>query len=311
MSEHSDQPLSSAEIHDGQLDEFRALVLAAFEQAQSKGKLDWDQMTSAVLKNRLLALTAREFSEARYGSPTFIHLVRRIPDLLEIIGHHPPYSVRIRVPVGTTTGQASSSETTQQYSGAGTAGDAAARDWRKFRIRDDLWRAVIDYGTGHSYVLDPDTALARPRGAGDESLPTLPTASAADVQAWRQEWIRTLSEATDSRYGADLSSWMEGSGRQADLPRPLRGSWAEFMKKRVAEILIDWFMGRGEAPPQDVMVVAETRSLPHAETIDEVVRVRQLRDLIIRAVRTMTYDELAQLPLPASILLRVEGRSGL
>ena len=73
--------------------------------------------------------------------------------------------------------------------------------------------------------------------------------------------------------------------------------------------ILEWFKAQGESPPNDLLVELEPRALPPAEAIDEVVRTRQLRDWIVRAVRTMTYEELAQLPLPASVLVRVAGRS--
>ena len=44
-----------------QLDEFRALIRSAFEQAQRSGKRDWEEMTSAVEKNRLSNITEDKF----------------------------------------------------------------------------------------------------------------------------------------------------------------------------------------------------------------------------------------------------------
>jgi len=44
-----------------ELDEFRTLVRIAFGQAQQSGKPNWEEMTSAVLKNRLLNLTQGQF----------------------------------------------------------------------------------------------------------------------------------------------------------------------------------------------------------------------------------------------------------
>lgn len=86
---------------DRGLDEFRELIRAAFEQARNSGKRDWSEMTAAVLKNRILDMTGREFSEDRYGSPSFIHLVRRVPDLLEIVNARPPTLLRLRANVTT------------------------------------------------------------------------------------------------------------------------------------------------------------------------------------------------------------------
>ena len=41
-------------------------------------------MTIAVLKNRLLDLTAREFTEARYGATSFKDFVSHYPDILQL-----------------------------------------------------------------------------------------------------------------------------------------------------------------------------------------------------------------------------------
>ncbi len=48
----------------------RALILAAFKQARAKGKPDWEVMTTAVLKNRILQLTGLSFNPNDYGAST-------------------------------------------------------------------------------------------------------------------------------------------------------------------------------------------------------------------------------------------------
>ena len=45
----------------------RDLLVAAFESARATGKRDWNTMTAAVLKNRVLHLTSRSFDEAALG----------------------------------------------------------------------------------------------------------------------------------------------------------------------------------------------------------------------------------------------------
>jgi len=279
------------------LDEFRALVHAAFEQAQSSGKQNWDEMTSAVLKNRLLQLTDRQFSQARYGSPSFIHLVRRVPDLLDVVEDHPPFRLKLRTPVSDQSPLASSSAGPVPSHDTDLLATPAPGDWRKVRIRDDLWRATVDYGTNTTYVLDPEGGLARPREREDQDLPALPTVSAEEVHAWRQDFLDSLSEPIKIRFAQELAEWVDGRGRQSDLPRPVRSLWVEYFKRHIAARLLDWFRVHG-GTPDDIFVEPALRSLPSSGSIDEVVRTRQLRDLIIRAVRAMTYEELSQISLP-------------
>ena len=309
MTEDSN-PASGTGAQDEELDEFRVLVRAAFEQAQTSGKPDWEEMTSAVLKNRLLDMTERQFSESRYGSSSFIQLVRRIPDLLDIVGDHPPFRLRLKTPIVAITDTDSGAAFEGQAVSVSEPGFAVPPqgDWRRVRIRDDLWRAIIDYDSGDIYVLDPDTGAVRPKEVTDADLPEAPTATQEDVSSWRHEFVESLAPSLRTRFAEELGTWLDHGGRQADLPRPIRGLWVEFLKRKVSNRLNEWFKAQGKPSPSD-MLISETGALPPAEAIDEVIRTRQLRDLIIRAVRTMTYDELTKISLPAIALLRVSGRT--
>jgi len=310
MTDDSDLTPPSGNGQDATLDEFRALVRAAFEQALNSGKLDWQEMASAVLKNRLLNLTSGQFSQSRYGSPTFIHLVRRVPDLLDIVNDSPPFKLKIKAPIADQIDIGHTTEDLPQPVSEDTFTTLTEHDWRRARIRDDLWRAIIDYGSGNTYVLDPNTGLARPKASNDPDLPEAPTVTPDKVASWRHEFAESLAPPIKARFTEDLDAWADGRGRQSDLPRTARGPWAEFIKRRVTSILLNWFKGLGESPPKDMLLASESRSIPPSEAIDEVVQARQLRDYIIRALRAMTYEELAQIPLPASVLLHVSRRPG-
>lgn len=292
---------------DEGLDEFRALVRAAFEQAQANGKSDWAEMTSAVLKNRILDMTNRQFSQSRYGSPSFVHLVRRIPDLVDFVEDSPPFRLRIKLPVEQEESEASSRGPIDADSPPVLI-PLPIRDWRHTRVRDDLWRATIDYDSGTIYVFDLQSGLARPREVTDPDLPEFPTIDPREVASWRQEFVSQSARFMRTAREGELQAWAEGTGRLTDLPRAVRGRWAEFTKKRVVQRLLGWFDSRGQTPPEDMLLDSEVRGLPRSEAIDEVVRTGQLRDLIIRVVRTMTFEELARLPLPAEVVLRASGR---
>ncbi len=308
MTDDSDVTPPAASGLDQGLDEFRALVRAAFERALKSGKPDWGQMTSAVLKNRLLNISEGEFSQERYGSPSFIHLVRKVPDLLLVVNDHPPFLLQIKTPIT----EQKSIDLTQESPVKSVSEDtrtASAKDARRrTRIRDDLWRAVMDYGSGNVYVFDADADLAHPRRSDDLALPQIPTVSRDDVSSWRHEFIESLAPSIKTEFSDKLEAWAHGRGRQSDLPAPTRGPWAEFTKSKVTQILFNWFTGQGITPPSDLVIATEARHLPSSEAISEVVQTRRLRELIIRAVREMTYEELSQMPLPASVFLRTSGR---
>ena len=311
MTEDSDHSAPNPPAVDGELDEFRALVRAAFEQAQNSGKPNWERMTSAVLKNRLLDITERQFSEARYGTSSFISLVRRVPDLLDIVEDNPPFTLRIKEPIASLSDAdvGESSEEGVVLAGTPKHPSPPGGDWKRIRIRDDLWRGIIDYDSGDTYVLDPETGHVRPIESSDAELPVAPTATQEVISSWREEFTESLPLSIRSKFADELRTWMDHGGRQTDLPRSVRGRWVAFLKRKVSNRLEKWFDALGKPLPSDTLLVSETGGLPPSEAIDEVVRTRQLRDLIIRAVQTMSYDELAQISVPAFVLLRVSRRA--
>src|SRR5947209_1662910 len=62
----------------------RLLIKAAFEAARGRGKLDWRRMTLGVLKNRLLQLTNRRFSETELGFTTLEDMLGNFGDLVRL-----------------------------------------------------------------------------------------------------------------------------------------------------------------------------------------------------------------------------------
>ena len=72
------------------------LISRAYQQARRSGKPDWHRMTAAVLKNRLLEITSREFNEARYDASNFMEFVSRYPELLSVDDSEFPPVVTLR-----------------------------------------------------------------------------------------------------------------------------------------------------------------------------------------------------------------------
>lgn len=289
------------------LDEFRNLVREAFNQARNSGKLHWDEMTSAVLKNRLLSLPGKPFSQERYGSPSFINLVRKIPDVVEVVSDHPPFLIRLLNP----DGQAGVDDITSEADLSPATPPVRPTDWRSSRIRDDLWRAILDYSSGSIYVLDPATGQARHKTNADAGRLELPTITAEEFAGWRRQFADSISTEIRARFNEQLESWVGRGGPQSDLPRQIRGRWNEFIKKQVASVLHDWFETNGQESPQDMILESETRSerLHGPESEDARNReLNELRELVVSTVRRMTYGELAAIPLPAAAVLRAANR---
>ena len=74
--------------------------------------------------------------------------------------------------------------------------------------------------------------------------------------------------------------------------------------RREALAAPSWFQEQRISVPSDFLNVA-TRGLPASAAISEVLATRHLRDVLIRAIRTMSYDELRGLVLPAEVVVRV------
>ena len=76
----------------------RELVERAFDAARDKGKPEWHRMHLAVLKNRLLLLSDREFDETQHGASNFRQFVADLNDLLRLDLDTTPPMVELREP---------------------------------------------------------------------------------------------------------------------------------------------------------------------------------------------------------------------
>ena len=161
----------------------RDLLLATFAAARRSGKPEWRSMTAAVLKNRLLDLTSREFDTSQYGASSFLEFVSSFPDLLAVDRAVSPQMVTL-LQVETTADE-SSLPSTEPLRG---------------RVRPDLWRAILDYTSGATYLWDPTTAAARATRETEDLTPdlALPTIDEEEMSHWRSEFAerhwRNLSE---------------------------------------------------------------------------------------------------------------------
>ncbi|MCC6573828.1 MAG: hypothetical protein IT462_08555 [Planctomycetes bacterium] len=246
--------------------DFKSLLIAAFHRARSKGKPNWQCMTVAVLKNRLLNLTGGVFREAAFGGQTLREILVRFPDVVRVEGN----SV--------------------------TLVDASALEAPKVvgappkRIRDDIWRAMIDYRTGKKYAWDANQEIVREALPDDEMI--LPTLDAKEIDKWRADFIE--------KHGAtpELQKWRNFALGTTALPVDLRHSWNSMLTERVSNRATEWLAANNLAPT----LVA---TLPNQQVTSGKAE-EALRQIVLDCVTLMTVSELSELRLPPAAVLRAK-----
>ncbi|MGH4014188.1 MAG: OST-HTH/LOTUS domain-containing protein [Pseudonocardiaceae bacterium] len=280
---------TGAATSSGALERGRSLVFAAFDEARASGREDWNQMTTAVLKNRLLNSTNREFDERVFGVSSMVDFVRLFPADFEVDtrGTHP--LVRLTRP------ETLPSPTTEDGSSTKTGAT--------YKIRPDLWRAAVDYRSGSTYVWDETAGVAHIADPGDPR-PVVPTVTDTEVGEWRQDFAEAVrSEPGSERVVERLNEWLQHGYGTSFLPAGLRGRWNEFARGKVEARLRDFFEDHNLTAPDDLLidyVEQPSRSLQAGRRSD----VPRLRALVQRCVAVMTEQELTELRISPAVLLR-------
>lgn len=263
----------------GTLEGLRELVERAFEMARERKPEHWQSMTVAVLKNRMLQLTDRNFDEAHYGVHNMRDLVGLLPGLLEVDDTTLPPTVTLR-------------ENTSIVPRLPPP---------KGKIRSDLWNAVIDYASGKIWVWVDGSAVADLPELSDSSS-VLPTLTVEEMQRWRHEFAATHGTSLEVQDAARLESWAAGAGRTQQLPLRLRRSWNDRLKTGVLERLLAWFDDRKEEAPEDIVVAAESRSVAPDRPAPDLST--SLRGFLTACIASMSDDELATIGLPVGAVWR-------
>ncbi|WP_432065076.1 hypothetical protein [Streptomyces sp. C10-9-1] len=262
----------------------RQLIVKAFEVARMSGRDDWTEMTTAVLKNRLLDLTGRAFKESDYGARNIADFVTSFPDLVTLDRSAIPPKVTL-------------------IDSSRIKGPSLTRG----RIRSDLWRAIIDYRSDSSYYwngaqalpLDPEFADTQ---GGNWKIPTI---SHGEMESWRQDFRENLPEVANlnDQELEQVETWESHTLPTTELPPLVRGLWNEYLNERVTKRLKEWFSENSLPLPENML----HRRSPHRDAAP--VGVAQLRELILRTVRAMTETELRSMALPPAAVLRAFGGS--
>jgi hypothetical protein len=260
-----------------------SLIREAFLKARDSGKPDWYRMRSAVLKNRLLLITAGRFDEEHFGARSFADFLTRFPELIRVDRSQMPPVVEL------IEAAASESLIVPRSTARGRP-----------RLRQDLWQAMMDFSSGIEYVWDQETSHARARLPTDgDDVTRMPTVTDEELRKWRQDFVtRTLENASikDGAIEERLNAWATKRLRTLYLPPEFRGPWNEFMRKAALEKLKGWFNGKGLMLPGDVI------QQPFAETGVPVPS--ELAAALTNLLLRLSDAELSQLRLPATLVLR-------
>lgn len=233
-------------------------------------------MTVAVLKNRLLQLTGSQFDEHEHGARNMLEFARMAEPLVSVDDSEFPAVVHY----------------------AGEVGDAeGSPPTERMVIRRDLWRALFDFDMENPYAWNADHERAVPDSEQPEA-PKLPRVSPEDLNRWRTEFAESCRDEVDEVARDRLETWREKGLPTRALPEALRGHWNIFMATAVRDLLNEWFREQGLQPPEDLAV--KHRVPPRSKEP----QIGDLRALIIRCVQVMSRDELEEIRITPSVLLR-------
>jgi hypothetical protein len=249
------------------------LIERAFAQARRSGKPEWWVMAIPVLKNRLLQITGQTFKESDFGASTFREFIQNNTDVLEIDSSFLPGAVTLK-------------------SAAGASQSHEASSPQRNRIREDLWRAILDYSSGNRYVWDADSSSAIVAPEGNDG-PFLPTISAETMTEWKREFLASLSETPDD---SRVTVWQTRSLPTAALPPVLRLQWNRFVKHKVQSSLREWFESQHIVSPPLIHPAIAPEECDDTELF---------REFVIKCLARMSKEELEKLSIPSSVAFRV------
>ena len=261
----------------------RALVIRAYAIALASGRSDWRRMSIAVLKNRLLDITDRQFAEAKWGASTTREFVELLDDLLALdFTTQPPTAVL--------------DDEIEVDDALPVVASESARRGGGLRIRRDLWDAVMDFSSGNVYVWDGRTAVAcQPGETQGDPESVLPTIASEELVTWRRQYAEgLLPGAPDEPARISVERWRDSVESSQLLPTHLRNRWYRTLTHHVRARLEEWFAQRAEEQPKDLI----TSAGPPGRTNET----EELRALVTRAIEHMSRPELEMLSLPVSVI---------
>lgn len=294
-------PMSSAErseVPQADVDKaLLALLLRAFAVAKRSGKPDWHLMYAGVLKNRILLLTGNRFDQAEWGHQSFTSLVEMFPETFRVDREQNPPLIELLNPEQLEA-LLSSGPSDPESAAAHPTVEPPALDSRGWRIRRDLWDAVLGVRDPDAFIWEDGAVIRVPQDlALEHSGPRLPTLTGSELDALQRQFAD--EQPSEGRYAGVLASWAEGDTRTADLPRQLQHLWYARLKRAVRTRLENWFGENGIDVPADmIQLPASSHERPPKST-------SALRALVLACVQQMTEEELQELRLPPMAILRL------
>jgi hypothetical protein len=265
------------------------LIRRAFDIARLSGKPNWQEMSSAVLKNRILDLTSRHFDESAWGVSSFQEWLDLFDDIVAVDRTRKPSWVQLRDPEQT--------DTSHEVLSKESPTDATADLPKRWRIRPDFWQALVDTGRAGDWYWDGEHVELRPtppnEGVGHVPLPTF---TIEECKNLRQSYAEQLALPEEEKHL--VSRWTDELLPDTVLPKALRRRWTLMLKQAVLDRLQSWFISVGDTPPPD-LVYEPDPTRPREESPPE-----DLRSIIVRCVQIMTRTELEEVRLPPAVLLR-------
>ncbi len=204
----------TAKAHRSDADEaLLRLILEAFALAKQSGKEDWQLMYAGPLKNRMLLLTGGEqdiewtatrsrrcLSAFRMCCVSSAGASRRWWNCLSQAVSSLYRPVRRSCPA----------DRIAEQSGV----DSSAHDVRRWRIRKDLWDAVLGVRASDAFVWQDGTVVRVPHDqTADHAGTELPTPHGPQLDSWQGE----LRRRTTSRRSVLARSRKLGTRRQPDF----------------------------------------------------------------------------------------------
>lgn len=268
------------------------LIRRAFDIARLSDKPGWHEMSSAVLKNRILDLTSRRFDETLWRVASFQEWLDLFGDMIEVDRTRKPPWVRLL-----DVEQASAQTAAPVDEAVMNAATPLPKRWR---IRRDLWQAAMDVGRAGEWYWNGDHVellpLHPPEGMGYVRVPTF---SADELAGLRQSFAEHLTLTEDEQ--SLVHRWAGEFLPDAVLPVGLRGQWIATLKAAVLDRLRSWFASTGITEPVDLVQEPGFTPSPDEPLGD-------LRSLVLRCIQHMTRAELEDLRLPPAALLRIMRR---
>jgi len=238
-------------------------------------------MQVGVLKNRLLQASGGDFDEAAYGFSAFRAVVDSLGRILRAVPNTRPLKVELNDD-GVRRVLALSPDATPVYVGQ--------------RIREDLWRAVMDYSSSEPYHWDSSLRRAVRAELAISSGLAMPTISKEVLRGWKDVFVTAAAPRPATDASADLTGWLDGHRPTTSLPRQLQQEWNAALKNHVLVVLREW-AERNAIDLPNPLVPPEER-VPSSGN-------QALRLFVHRCVDAMTDSELLALSIPAAVALRV------